>query len=940
MSVDAINKPGSMIKYRDRKWIVLPSDDSDILMIKPLGGSDEEITAIYLPLQIVPGEKPVNDKFDDPTINDLGAFETAKVLFDASRLSFRNASGPFRCMGKLSFRPRSYQIIPLVMALKMNEVIRLMIADDVGIGKTIEALIILKELMERGEVRKFAVICPPHLCEQWQKELKDKLDIEAEIIRSSTAAALDRKLPDDNSVFFHMPYQVISIDYIKSDKRRGIFLNDCPELLIVDEAHTCSLPAGSSSKTQQQRFSLLYDISELKPARNIILLTATPHSGKDTEFLSLLSLLNKEFATYNFEGLDQSNRKKIARHFLQRKRENIVHWLNEKTPFPKRDSKEIAYNLSDSYKQFYEDVLSFARGISRSTGKENTSRIRYWAALALLRGVMSSPLAGLEMLQNRQLRKMEQGEIDEIQGGDNPNIEKLSFDTDSTQGELIDISDLDQLEMQEIHKLCDSVQGIFGIEKDLKAKKALDIIKEWINEGFYPIIFCKYIASAKYIGDILKSNLPKSIDVLVITSELADEQRKEKIELIDKSHKYVMVATDCLSEGINLQDHFSAVLHYDLPWNPNRIEQREGRVDRFGQSAPIIKTVMLWGEDNKIDNIVLKVLIKKIRDIQRATGVSITIGEDNQSIMDAVLKEVLFEENSNQPVAQQLKLFDDKITNELEMARQKAENLKSIFAHESIKPETIEADLRQVDEAIGDIETVENFVVQSVIHLKATIEKDKHGYAIYPQNLPFHLKSHFGGQQKSLISFESPTPRGYRYIGRNHKFVEQLCHYMLSLAFEKNNGYSSLARVSEIQTDVVTIKTTLIMFRVRNIIKEVVSKREVIAEEMYLWGYEGSGGDARTIEYSEAKGLLQTAQSLRNLSPEKQRDDIEKEFTHFEGFKPRFIELATERAENLVKAHGRFKELVGGRRYEKATPILPPDVMGVYILLPKPKDVV
>jgi SNF2 family DNA or RNA helicase len=92
-------------------------------------------------------------------------------LFDAARLSFRNASGPFRCMGKLSFRPRSYQIVPLVMALK-QDVVRLLIADDVGVGKTVEALIILKEMMERGEVNRFAVICLPHLCEQWQQELK------------------------------------------------------------------------------------------------------------------------------------------------------------------------------------------------------------------------------------------------------------------------------------------------------------------------------------------------------------------------------------------------------------------------------------------------------------------------------------------------------------------------------------------------------------------------------------------------------------------------------------------------------------------------------------------------------------------------------------------------------------------------------------------------
>ncbi|NVN97046.1 DEAD/DEAH box helicase, partial [Candidatus Nomurabacteria bacterium] len=327
-------QPGKLVTFRDRDWVVLPSDDPDLVILKPMGGSDDEITAVYLPLQI-PGDAIKEARFPNPTVEDIDDFQSAKMLFDATRLSFRNASGPFRCMGKLSFRPRAYQVVPLVMSLK-QEVVRLLIADDVGIGKTIEALMILKEMIERAEIKRFAVICLPHLCEQWQQELKDKLDLDAEIIRSSTAASLDRKLPDDRSVFYHLPYQVISIDYIKSDKRRGIFLNDCPELVIVDEVHTCARPAGASSDSQQQRFHLLRDIAR-KKSQNLVLLTATPHSGKDLEFQSLLGLLNEEFESYSMDQLDQNKRKKIAHHFIQRKREQIVRWQRtngiESTPF-------------------------------------------------------------------------------------------------------------------------------------------------------------------------------------------------------------------------------------------------------------------------------------------------------------------------------------------------------------------------------------------------------------------------------------------------------------------------------------------------------------------------------------------------------------------------------------------------------------------------------
>ena len=145
-------KPGSLVTLRNRPWVVLPSEDSDLLLLKPLGGSDEEITGIFLPVA-KETDIPQSYNFIKPSSSDLGDFTSAKLLYNAARLSFRNAAGPFRCLGKLSFRPRSYQMVPLIMALK-QETTRLLIADDVGVGKTIEALLIAKELFERKEIKR------------------------------------------------------------------------------------------------------------------------------------------------------------------------------------------------------------------------------------------------------------------------------------------------------------------------------------------------------------------------------------------------------------------------------------------------------------------------------------------------------------------------------------------------------------------------------------------------------------------------------------------------------------------------------------------------------------------------------------------------------------------------------------------------------------------
>lgn len=937
--INTTHKPGTLINYRGRDWIVMPSEDTDVLTIKPLGGSDEELTGIYLPLTI-PGQNIKPTTINYPTTAEIGAFETAKILFHASRLSFRNASGPFRCMGKLSFRPRSYQVVPLVMALK-QDVTRLLIADDVGIGKTIEALMILKEAMERGEIKRFAVICLPHLCEQWKSELKDKLDINAEIIRSSTISSLERQLPDlSTSVFNYFPYQVISIDYIKQSNKKGIFLNDCPEFIIVDEAHTCAKPAGARSNNQQQRYSLLFEIAQDKK-RHMLLLTATPHSGKDDEFRSLLGLVNTSFNNFEFENITPKQRQDIASHFVQRKRSNIKRWLNQDTPFPQRETKEIGYKLTAEYFQFYNEILAFAQNLTRKTTGPQGGLTHYWAALALLRGVMSSPLAGLEMLKARKSKEKDF----ELADDENPLFRSELLDSDITETDLMEQVDLENEELSQLDKMIAQIEELMSLNKDRKAAIAVDQVKEWVKKGANPIIFCRYIATAKYLGEIMRKELPNTVDVQTITSEFADEQRKEMIDRMGKNSKRVLIATDCLSEGINLQQYFTAVLHYDLPWNPNRLEQREGRVDRYGQSADLVYAYLLWGEDNPIDNVVLKVLIKKVREIQKATGVSIVIGDDNQSIMDSVLKEVLLDPKKAQAIDTQTSIdFGDEIneankiiTNQLEQAKEKAEKLRTIFSHESINPQIIETELKEVDEVIGDVNTVAEFVANAVRVMGASMVKKGKGYELNRHNLPDHIKRTLPDTELIPISFESPTPKDHIYIGRNHKLVEFLSQSMMAQAFDPKTNIGRVARSAVIQTDRVASKTVIVQFRVRNVIKEAARTKEIIAEEMYLWGYSYNGVEKVLLDYTQCKTLLLEAESQQNLTHERQQQLFLEVAESYPDMKTEIQHLSEVRAEHLVEAHGRFKELVGGRRYEAVYPVLPPDVMGVYVLLPKPK---
>lgn len=719
-------KPGSLVTLRNRPWMVLPSDDEDLLLIKPLGGSDDEITGIFKPLAN-PSDKLNSYDFNKPDTKDLGDFTSAKLLYNAARLSFRNAAGPFRCLGKLSFRPRSYQMVPMIMALKQDTV-RLLVADDVGVGKTIEALLIAKELYERREIKRFAIVCLPHLCDQWQDELKNKFGIEAVIIRSGTASLLERQIRAHENIFRAFPFQIISIDYIKTGNKRQVFIDHCPELIIVDEAHTCAKPSGANP-SQQLRHHLLSDIAA-KSGQGLILLTATPHSGKQEEFQSLLGLLKPRFAEINIsktiedDKKSEDDKKELAKHFIQRRRGDVLQWLNEETKFPDRISEDLPFVFGKEYAELFDDILNYARDfIKDDDSNKRKMRFNYWDALALLRGIMSSPAAGVSMLQKKaEKKKLTEDIDDESIKEENENESQTVLDYDYSVDDNLPMSVIGKAntpsdsESRKLMAFAKRMQDLYGMDKDHKAREVVAKVRDWYEKGSNSIIFCRYIHTANYLGEICKQHFTgkkfKNLHIEIISSELNDELRKEKIDQMNQSERRLLIATDCLSEGINLQEGFDSLIHYDLPWNPNRLEQREGRIDRFGQESPKVQIGLMYGSNNPIDGVVLEVLIRKAKEIRKSIGISVPFPENSASVMEAVMNAVLLKPGVKiEKVSSQLTLFEDqeiteqknKVAKAFEEAEQREKISRSIFAQNTIKANEIESDLKEVDEGIHPV---------------------------------------------------------------------------------------------------------------------------------------------------------------------------------------------------------------------------------------------
>ena len=391
---------GSLVTARGREWVVLPDSEpaDDLLVLRPLGGGDDEITGVYLPLEPV---EPAEFALPDPA-RDLGSHDDGRLLRDAVRLGFRAGAGPFRCLARIAVEPRPYQLVPLLMALRQDPV-RLLVADDVGIGKTVEALLIARELLDRGEVQRVAVLCPPHLAEQWQRAMRQQFHLDAALVLPGTARRLERGLAPGESLFERYPHVVISMDWINSERRRHEFLRVCPELVIVDEAHTCTVGMGVG-RAAQQRHDLLQALSR-DERRHLLLVTATPHSGKEENFRSLLSLLEPTLSELPSDLSGEHNRRsreQLARFLVQRRRGDLAAYLDVETPFPSREQAEEHYSLSRPYRRFLDKVLAWCREqvLDRNLD-ERHQRVRWWSALALLRSIGSSPAAAAATLRNR-----------------------------------------------------------------------------------------------------------------------------------------------------------------------------------------------------------------------------------------------------------------------------------------------------------------------------------------------------------------------------------------------------------------------------------------------------------------------------------------------------------------------------------------------------------
>ncbi|QDS15202.1 helicase-related protein [Xanthomonas arboricola] len=917
--------PGNLVRARGREWVVQSDSRRDWLRMRPLGGADDESIALVPALELHPVEPAT---FDWPDPARAGNHAAALLLRDALRLTLRAGAGPFRSFGNIAVEPRGYQLVPLLMALRLSTV-RLLIADDVGIGKTIEAGLIARELMDRGEIARLAILCPPHLVEQWQSELETRFNLQAVALTSASASRIERDLPHGVRLFDHHPVVVVSLDYIKSERHREQFLATAPECIIVDEAHTCA----SSGAGKQLRFELLQRLAR-DAQRHLILLTATPHSGDETAFYNLLSLLDPRFAA--LQGRMTASdplRQELARHFVQRRRKDIVEWQAETHDgrgFPRRMKTELTYQLSGEWGAFFDAVQDYCRELAETVEQQEQqggARLIWYATLALLRCVASSPAAAVKALTTRlegtlpddallSDERLHDGEPDDLSGSD---LEPPAQVQDAAP---------------RLQALIADAQRLSGKAGDPKLAVLIRHIDLLVKQGYHPVVFCRYIATAHYVAEHLKAAFPKAT-VDAVTGELTPEERRERVDDLEDAEQRILVATDCLSEGINLQHLFTAVVHYDLAWNPTRHEQREGRVDRFGQQADEVRCTMLYGQDNPVDGFVLNVILKKGEAIQKELGVLVPMPEDTARVNQALIKAALMKRSDIRTSSPQV-AFDfgepEQLLAPLQAqwrdALEKAKANRTVFAQRRIRPDDVLPEWHKQQQALGTQADVQRFLQSACVRLGAPLEIGRKQTARFlPQHLPEALRQRLADE-----GIDKPQLIDFSELHRSHPLVGLLAQHLLEDALSGERPLA--ARCAATLTNDVEVVTTLYLLRLRHQLGYVRRREpfQMMAEETVALAVQGRNAP-QWLADDGVSCLLECTPS-GNLPPEAAQREIRTALDFLAAHPQQLQAVAQQRADALLADHQRVREATRDVGQYSVGPCLPVDVMGVYVLLP------
>ncbi|MGB4406046.1 MAG: helicase-related protein [Sphaerochaeta sp.] len=587
-----------------------------------------------------------------------------KLLSEAYRIHLAHLFDPYLAVNTSSIEPLPHQITAVYGEMLTRQPLRYLLADDPGAGKTIMTGLLIKELMIRGDVKRCLIVAPGNLVEQWQDELFSKFGIKFNII---TNEAIESAV--SGNVFSEVNLAIARLDKLsRNDEIQKRLEATDWDLIVCDEAHKMSASMWGGEVKYTKRFKLGRLLSNI--TRHFLLLTATPHNGKDEDFQLFMSLIDAD----RFEGIQRTANKAVDVSDVMRRlvKEDLLKF-DGKPLFPERLSYTVNYDLSDEEAELYTAVTEYVREEFNRADKLNGERKNTvgFALTILQRRLASSPEAIYQSLKRRrekleqriaeeklnrhpQEKKFSEEDLDDLEDAPDSELEEIEEELLNQSSAASTMEELGKeiLTLKRVEAMANSLRASGNDHKWDELSRLLQDSRAMMDSDGNRkklIIFTEHKDTLRYLTDKVRSLIGRAEAVVNIFGGMGRDERR-KIEQLFKQDKdtIILIATDAAGEGINLQ-RAHLMINYDLPWNPNRLEQRFGRIHRIGQK----EVCHLWNLVAKEtrEGMVFQRLFEKLEEERRALGGKVfdVLGKltfENKPLRDLLVEAVRY---GNQP---------------------------------------------------------------------------------------------------------------------------------------------------------------------------------------------------------------------------------------------------------------------------------------------------
>ena len=586
--------------------------------------------------------------------------EQMKLASEAYRISLAHLFDPYLAVHTSSVEPLPHQISAVYQEMLPKLPLRYVLADDPGAGKTIMTGLFIKELIARGDLKRCLIVSPGSLVEQWQDELFSKFHLTFQILTNDRMESAVT-----GNVFNEVDFCICRLDKLARNEQLQEKLKVSEwDLIVCDEAHKMSATIWGGEVKYTKRFQLGKLLSNI--TKNFLLLTATPHNGKDEDFHLFLSLVDPD----RFEGIHNTSEQTIDVSDVMRRltKEELLKF--DGTPlFPERIAYTVNYSLSPQEAQLYQAVTDYVQEeFNRADNLNNERKTTVGFALTILqRRLASSPEAIYQSLRRRRER-LEHRLAEEKMGKHAADYTDAAYDIDDDD----DLTPDEQEAVEE--KVVDHASAaatIAELEIEIKTLKRLEkmandvrvsgVDRKWDelssllqdNQAMYGednqreklIIFTEHKDTLNYLAEKIRALLGDDEAVVTIHGGMLRDERRKTEQLFKQDVGVrILIATDAAGEGINLQ-RAHLMINYDLPWNPNRLEQRFGRIHRIGQT----EVCHLWNlvANETREGYVFQRLFLKLEEERQALGGKVfdilgKVSFDNKSLRDLLIEAVRY----------------------------------------------------------------------------------------------------------------------------------------------------------------------------------------------------------------------------------------------------------------------------------------------------------